>query len=155
MLPASPPLLNFPLFAGLSMEHQTLIAETGRPIELAKRQHLFTEGTPATGCWLINRGRVAIETLVPGYGPLSIEALGRNELVGWSWCVPPYRWQFSAVALTEVSATELDTDLLRGTAQENPEFGYALSQQMLAVIAQRLRHTRARLVDISRITHGA
>src|ERR1700753_1467152 len=117
MLPDSRPLLDFPLFASLSAEHQTLIAETGRTVELAKRQHLFVQDTPARGCWLIHRGRVSIETLVPGHGALSIEALGPNELVGWSWCVPPYRWQFSAVALTEVTAVELDTDLLRSTAE--------------------------------------
>lgn len=74
---------------------------------------LFTQDTPATGCWLIHRGRVVIETLMPGRGPVPIETLGPNELVGWSWFVPPYRWQFSAVALTEVTATELDTDLMR------------------------------------------
>jgi CRP/FNR family transcriptional regulator, cyclic AMP receptor protein len=67
--------------------------------------------------------------------------------VWWPWFVPPYRWQFSAIALSAVTATELDTDLLRSTAQENPEFGYALSQQMLAIVAKRLRHTRMRLMN--------
>jgi CRP/FNR family cyclic AMP-dependent transcriptional regulator len=143
----SRPLSQFPLFAGLSPAHQTILVRTGHPVELVKRKRLFTENTPATGCWLIHRGQVVIETLVLGRGPMSIETLGPNELVGWSWFVPPYRWRFTAVARTQVSAVELDTDLLRATARENPEFGYALSQQMLAVVAQRLQHTRKRLVD--------
>jgi CRP-like cAMP-binding protein len=154
MLPDSRPLLTFPLFAGLSPAHQTMIAEMGRTVELAKRRRLFTQDTPAKGCWLIHRGQVVIEALVLGRGPVSIETLGPNELVGWSWFVPPYRWQFSAVTLTEVTATELDTDLVRSTAQENPEFGYALSQQMLAIVAQRLRHTRTRLVEGYRTPAG-
>lgn len=149
----SQPLLDFPLFAGLSPAHQTMIAEVGRTVEFVKRQHLFTEDTPATGCWLIHQGRVGIETLVPGRGPVTIQTLGPNELVGWSWFVPPYRWQFTAVALTAVVATRLDTDLLRSTATENAEFGCALSRQMLAIVAQRLRHTRSRLLDLHRIPH--
>jgi hypothetical protein len=38
MLPDSRPLLTFPLFAGLSPAHQTVIAGMGRTVELVKRQ---------------------------------------------------------------------------------------------------------------------
>lgn len=127
-----------------------MVAAVGRDVAFVARQPLFMADTPARGCWLIRHGRVGIETEVAGRGAVALQTLGPGDVAGLSWLLAPYRWRFSAVALTAVTATSLDTDRLRAAARENPEFGYALSRQMLSIAAQRLHHTRARLLDVYR-----
>lgn len=79
-----------------------------------------------------------------------VQTLGPGELLGWSWLVPPFRWDFGARAITTVTAAELDGGLLRELADKDPAFGYALTRALFEVLAHRLRATRARLLDLYR-----
>ena len=47
----------------------------------------------------MQRGRVAIASITPHEGPLTIQSVGDGDLLGWSWLVPPYRWHFGARAI--------------------------------------------------------
>ena len=150
MSPTRYPLLDFPLLAGLRPEHQTLIASTAHDVSYVKRQRLFVEGGSAVGCWLIQRGRVAIDTVRLGRESITVDTLGPGDVAGWSWLVPPYRWRFGGLALTEVHAALLDTDRLRALAVKDPDFGEELALVVLRAVAQRLEHTRSRLLDTER-----
>lgn len=154
MLPTRYPMLEFPFLVGMRQHHQALIAASAREVTYVKRQRLFVEGESAKGCWLIQRGRVAVDTLVPGRGPVIIETLGAGDVAGWSWLVPPFRWRFGGVAVTDVHAVLLDTERLRSLAAEDPAFGQAVSLAMLRTVAQRLGHTRARLLESGHAPRG-
>jgi CRP/FNR family transcriptional regulator, cyclic AMP receptor protein len=151
MLNTKYPLLAFPLLAGMRPDYQAVIAATARDVSYVKRQRLFAQGGAADGCWLIERGRIAIDALRPGYEPVTVDALGPGDVAGWSWLVPPYRWRFGAVALTEVHAAVLDTDRLRELAADDPMFGQALALAMLRTVAFRVEHARSRLLDAERM----
>ena len=73
---------------------------------------------------------------------------------GWSWLVPPYQWQFGAVAVQPTTMTELDTVRLRAVAEQDPRFGYALTLALFGALAHRLQATRARLLDLYRVPDG-
>jgi CRP-like cAMP-binding protein len=146
--------VDFPLLSDLSAADRSRVLDTGRDMTYAKRQHLFAEDELASGCWLIRSGRVAIQSSLPGHGPVTIQVLGPGELAGWSWLVPPHRWRFSGVALTDVIATVLDTDQLHADCCRDPEFGYRVAVGMLATVADRLSHTRGRLLELYRGNAG-
>ena len=143
-----------PVFGGLVPEHRALLAEGAREVSYVKRQRLFAEHRTATGCWLIRRGHIAIDVLVLGRGPVTIQTLGPGDLVGWSWLLPPHEWQFGAVAVTDVDAVELDTNRILAHVAEDPAFGQAIAMAMFGMVTDRLRHTRARLLDVYGVHSG-
>ena len=104
--------------------------------------------------WLIRHGQVAIDVLVLGRGPVTIQTLGPGDLAGWSWLLPPHERQFGAVALTALDTVELDTGRILARCADDPVFGRALALAMFGMVAERLRHTRARLLDVYGVHNG-
>jgi CRP/FNR family cyclic AMP-dependent transcriptional regulator len=139
-----------PLFSRFSPAELSLLAETARPVRFAARARLFNEGEAARGCWLIQDGRVALDVTVLGRGEVVVQTLGRGELLGWSWLVPPYRWHLGATAVTATTATEFDTGRLRALAEGDPRFGYTLALTLFEAMLERLEATRARVLDLYR-----
>jgi CRP/FNR family cyclic AMP-dependent transcriptional regulator len=144
-------LAVFPMFAELSEAELELISAAARPVRLGARERLLREEEPARGCWLIHSGCVALDLAVPGRGQVVVQTLGQGDVLGWSWLVPPYRWQFGAVTVEPTPATELDTEQLRALAEQDPRFGYSLTLALFGALAHRLQATRARLLDLYRI----
>lgn len=142
---ALPPV---PLLAGLTGTQRAKVASTAREVSFPARHRIFDEGQEANGCWLISSGRIALDTVVPGRGPIIVQTLGAGDVLGWSWLVPPRRWQFGAVAVEAVAAVELDTVRLRALADADPALGYRLALGLFDAVLQRLQSTRARLLDL-------
>jgi CRP/FNR family transcriptional regulator, cyclic AMP receptor protein len=111
---------------------------------------VFREGGNADRCWLIQRGRVHLDTHIPGRGDVVVETLGPNAVLGWSWLFPPYRWHFGAVAVETTSTLALDGAGLRRLCAEDPALGYDLSTRFMRVVVERLQATRVRLLDLYR-----
>jgi CRP-like cAMP-binding protein len=146
-------LAGLGVLAGLSAAHRDLVTRAAVPVRLGAGKRLFREGTPAEGCWLIHNGCVALDLTVPGRGEVVIQTLGPGDVLGWSWLIPPYEWHFGAITTRETTAAKLDTGQLRRLADEDPQFGYALTLTLFQACAQRLQATRARLLDLYRSPH--
>jgi CRP-like cAMP-binding protein len=141
-------LAGFPPFDQLTDEHRAAVALTARAVAYPAGTTLFAEGQPASGCWLIRAGEVALGTEIPGRGQVVVQTLGAGDVLGWSWLVPPHYWQFSATAVTGVSAIEFDTVELRALAETDPALGYPLALKLFEVVVARLQSTRSRLLDL-------
>ena len=111
-------------------------------------QEIFREGSDADHFYLIHRGQVALQTFVPGSGPRTLQTIGADEALGWSWLYPPYRWHFRAITLEPVEAAVLDTRSLRSRMEKDHEFGYALALRIGHVMLDRLQATRLRLLEM-------
>jgi len=135
-------------FDGLSGEHLELIAGCGVNRSFAAGAMLMREGERAQTFYVIRHGAVALETYVPQRGPLMIETLHEDELLGWSWMVPPHHSQFDARALGVVRTVAFDGACLRGKCDADPALGYELMKRFAAVLAERLAATRIRLLDV-------
>jgi CRP/FNR family cyclic AMP-dependent transcriptional regulator len=141
-------LSGFALFDGLTAAQGAAVADAARGVDFASGARLFEEGQPASGCWLIRAGRVALGTSVPGRGQVVVQTLGPGDVLGWSWLVPPHQWHFTATADGPVSAIQLDTARLRVLARQDPAFGYRLALGLMEALLARLQSTRARLLDL-------
>jgi CRP/FNR family transcriptional regulator, cyclic AMP receptor protein len=150
MMDSTALVADFPVLSRLTSQQLARVQSSAATARFAAGERVFAEGGPAVGCWLIHVGRIAIDVLVPGRGLVVVQTLGPGDVLGWSWLVPPYRWQFGATAAAPTTATVLDTTQLRALAEEDPEFGYALSTTMFSAMLQRLQATRARLLDLYR-----
>jgi CRP/FNR family cyclic AMP-dependent transcriptional regulator len=141
-------LHDVPLFRGLGADELELIAGCGANVRFREGELIFREGEDASTFYLLRHGSVALETFVPGRGPVTIETLHAGEVVGWSWLFPPYRWHFDARALSLVRATSFDGACLRGKCESDPRLGYDLLSRFAQVMIDRLQSTRLRLLDV-------
>jgi CRP/FNR family transcriptional regulator, cyclic AMP receptor protein len=136
-----------PFLRGLPQAQLAELAELCRHVTFAAGQRLFEEGSTADKFWIIDAGQVELDTNVPGQARVCIERLGRGDVVGLSWMLPPYLWQFGAVTTQPMQAFEFDARAVRAACDADPVLGYELSRRFSAVGVRRLQATRARLVE--------
>ncbi len=134
--------------SGLSERHRMLLASGARPFTAAPGELLAQEGETAKTFDLIQAGHVALDLHTPDRGVVPIQTVGPGEIVGWSWLVPPHRWQFDCRAGDPVQGLAFDAEWLREKCEQDHELGYHLLKQLVAVIANRLAATRLQLLDI-------
>jgi CRP-like cAMP-binding protein len=133
---------------GLSEHHRMRLATGVKPFEAGPGDYLTREGAPAIAFYLIQSGQVAIGTHLGERGTVPLQTVGPGDVVGWSWLVPPYQWQFDARAQDEVRGLLFDAAWLRAQCEEDHELGYRLLQQLLTVVSRRLTASRIRRLDI-------
>lgn len=137
-----------PLLEQLPPGVRDRVLDAASEVSYAAGQRLFMFGQQASGCWIIRAGRVELDIPVPGRGDVVIQTVSPGDIVGWSWLIPPGRWQFGARALDPVTAVRLDTAALKAMADEDFAFGYALVLMLFRAVTHRLQATRARLLDL-------
>ena len=141
-------LAEHPFLQGLDQSYVALLVGCASNVVFRAEEQLFREGTPANQFFIIRHGDVAVELHVPGRGALTIDTVHEGEVLGWSWLVPPYRWSFSARALTLTRAIAFDGACLRAKCEENHDLGYELLRRFSTVMAERLQSTRLQLMDL-------
>jgi CRP/FNR family transcriptional regulator, cyclic AMP receptor protein len=137
-----------PFLRGLGDKHLAMLAELCTHALIPAGQRLFEEGATADRFWLIDAGQVTLDAMVPGYSRVVIETLGRGDVVGLSWQLPPYQWSYGAIATQPTQAFEFDARAVRQACDDDPALGYELGQRFSRVMVHRLQATRARLVEV-------
>jgi CRP-like cAMP-binding protein len=132
----------------LPAEHRERLMKVAREVSIPEGTRLFHEGGHADRFWIIRTGTVELDMHVPGRRAAVIESLGHNDLVGWSWLFTPHTWHLGAEAATPVRAFEFDAVAVRGMCKEDPAFGETVARWVGAVVAERLRAARTRLLDL-------
>jgi CRP-like cAMP-binding protein len=141
-------LQALPFLRGMPPPQLAGLARLCEHVTFAAGQRLFDEGTRAARFWIIDAGQVMLDASVPGRGRVIIETLGRGDVVGLSWMLPPYQWRLGAVAGQPMQAFAFDAPAVRAACDTDPVLGYELSRRFSAVALRRLQATRARLIDV-------
>jgi CRP/FNR family transcriptional regulator, cyclic AMP receptor protein len=137
-----------PVFAGMALEYCDLIGGCARNVRFDKGAYLFREGEPADEFFLIRHGRVALEIMAPGRGPLRFLTVNAGEIVGESWLVAPYRWIFDAQALELTRALSIDASCLREKCEDDHDLGYEMMKRFMAMLVQRLQAAQLQMLDV-------
>lgn len=138
-----------PFLHGLAPSSVARLARLGHAVRLPARHRLFEEGHTADKFWMVEAGQVALDAIVPGEGRMIIELLGRGDVVGLSWILPPFRWGFGAITTQPLQAYEFDGKAVRAEIAGDPGFGREMTERFLRVALKRLQATRSRLLDPS------
>jgi CRP/FNR family cyclic AMP-dependent transcriptional regulator len=141
-------LPQHPFFEGLDDSVAALVAGCARNVHFRPTEYLFHEGDPADTFFVVRHGRVSLEVRPPAGPSVVVDAVQDDDVVGWSWLVPPYRWMFDARATEQTSAIAFDGACLRDKATADPSVGYALLQRVVTVMADRVQSARVRLLDL-------
>jgi CRP-like cAMP-binding protein len=143
-------LASHPFMQGLDAPLVRTVAECARRVTASAGQFLGREKEPADAFYLIESGRLGIDIHTPDRGAVRIQTLGPGEIVGWSWLVPPYYWQFDAPILEPLQAIALNAECLRAKCELDHELGYQVLKRLVKVIVTRLAGTRLQILDSNR-----
>jgi CRP-like cAMP-binding protein len=141
-------LSEHPFTKDLAQTLRARLAPHAKAFSCGVNDYMAREGEPASAFYLLASGRASISTLLGARGSVTLQTVGPGDVVGWSWLLPPYVWQFDVRALEPVSGTKIDASELRITCEQDAELGYHLLKQLVAVVGDRLSACRIRLLDI-------
>jgi CRP-like cAMP-binding protein len=134
-------------FSGLSPEFISFLARCAIEQQIEPGHVLFRQGERARHFYLIRTGCIAVE--IPAItGPtLQVQSLGPDQILGWSWLIPPYKWNFQARAEEYAAVLAFEGDAVRDRCEAESNFGYALLKRFAALMAERLEVARQRMMD--------
>lgn len=141
-------LRQHPFFAGLPDGAAALLARCAVTVNRHAGEYLFQEGEPADRFYFVRRGRVSLESPTLAGRPAVVDTAEEGDVVGWSWLIPPYRWQLDARTTAETSVIALDAICVRATCDADPVLGHAVLEGVTQVMLHRLQSARMRLRDI-------
>lgn len=133
-------------FHGMKPEQLAVLAEGAKATAFKAGDVLFREGEPANQFFLIQSGKIALETHESADGTMPVQTLGAGDVLGWSWLFPPFVWHFQARAIEPVNVIILSGAHLLATAERHHDFGYELMKRVAQVVIRRLQATRKQLL---------
>ena len=112
-----------------------------------KGQTILREGEFANRFYLVESGKVVLESGAGFNEPVVVETIGPGDLLGWSWMFPPYVWQFTARALEQTTAIFFYGTILREYCEKDNSLGYELFKRMIVVMMKRLQAARKQMLS--------
>ena len=93
-----------PFLAGMNRSQVALLTDCAMAVHFEKGQIIFREGEMANRFYLIETGKIVLESSERLGNPVIIDTIGRGNLLGWSWMFPPYTWRLTARAVEPTSS---------------------------------------------------
>ena len=143
---------GLPFLHGLNHDQLILLADCALTAEFKPGDVIFREGEKAKVFYLIERGKVVVESGRQYGEPVVIDTIGAGDLLGWSWMMPPYVWHFTARAVEPTTAIYFLGPILRDYCERDHSLGFELHKRMSAVMMRRLQAARRKMLSIH--AHG-
>ena len=102
-----------PFLKKLSQRHQLLLMSGLRPFSCEPGEYILREGEPANTVYLIRTGKCVVEATNAKGETITVQDLGSGSVLGWSWLIPPYAWQFSCRVEEQMEGLAIDASWLR------------------------------------------
>ncbi|GAB1333747.1 cyclic nucleotide-binding domain-containing protein [Streptomyces sp. E-15] len=135
------------LLTALPQAQRERLMEVAKEVSFPEDTRVFEAGGTADRFWVIRSGAVHLDQEVTPRRRVTVATLGAGDLLGWSWLFPPYRWDFGAVAFSNVRAYEFDGPSVLALCVEDPLLGLSLVRTVAEILAHRLETTRGKLMD--------
>lgn len=141
-------LAQHPFFRGMALRHLAEVAASGSRVQFKAGDFLCRENEEAGRFFVITQGRVMVEIFSARRGPVTIQTLGEDDVLGWLWFEKPYHWHLDARAAELTRAVALDVKDLMARCERDRELGYELMKRYAHSLAVKFRVTKLQLVDI-------
>src|SRR6266487_2115039 len=133
---------------GLKPQHLRVLADNAMRMRYDPGGIIFREDDPANRFYLIEKGKISLESHRKDEAPVSVQTIGPGDVLGWSWLFPPFYWHFDARALEPTTAIFFYGTRLREACEQDHDLGYELMKRMTQVVIQRLQATRKQLLAL-------
>jgi CRP/FNR family transcriptional regulator, cyclic AMP receptor protein len=137
-----------PFLAGMNHTHLALLTDCAIAAHFKPGQVILREGELANRFYLIESGKVVLESGEDFDEPVIVDTIGAGDLLGWSWMFPPYVWHFTARAVEATEAIFFYGTILREYCERDPSLGYQLFKRMAPVMLRRLQAARKKMLAV-------
>lgn len=132
---------QIPLFSRIAPAMQKLLCFGSERLIYDPGQHLVQVGDMADAAYIIIEGSAAVT--VPGpRGPVTVNTLGKNEVIGEIAVFADLPRTATVTATTRVEALRISKDLFINVVRQNPDAAI----ELIRVLALRLTNTTQQLI---------
>ena len=146
--PLSTRVALHPFLAGMNHTQLTLLTDCAVTRHFNTNHIILRGGEFANGFYLVETGKVALESEITFDKSIPIQIVGAGDLLGWSWMFPPYVWQFTARAIEPTTALFFYAAILREYCEKDHSLGYELLKRISAVMVTRLQAAHDQMLSI-------
>ena len=132
------------IFHGVGAEAVDAIADQLVPVDFPQGTVIFAKGDSGDRLYIIGSGRVKISDANTRDRESILAVMGPSDMFGELSIFDPGPRTSSATTVTEVRAVSMDRDALKAWIKDRPE----IAEQLLRVLARRLRRTNNNLADL-------
>jgi CRP-like cAMP-binding protein len=143
-----PIIARHPFVAGMEQRHIDFIVGCARNVKFHAGERIFREGQSADTFYLLRSGDVRLLTFRVRMGEMVVQTLHDDDILGWSWLIPPFISRNDAEAITLVRAIAFDGACMRRKMEEDHDLGYSLTLRMLACLYDQFQMKRLQSLDI-------
>ena len=115
-----------------------------RLVEFSRGQTIYSQGEPGDRLYIIVTGKVKIGRRSPDGREKLLAVMGPSDMFGALSMFDPGPRTATATAITTVCLAAMDRDALRIWISDRPQ----IAEQLLRVLARRLRRTNDHVVDL-------
>ena len=131
---------QFPIFSKIQPAMQKLLVFSSERLKYAAGQVMFNAGDMGDAAYIVIDGSIEISVPTPG-GPIVVNKLGRNDIIGEIAIFGDVPRTATATALTPVETLKISKELFEKVIRENPD----AALELIRVLAGRLANTTAQL----------
>ena len=131
---------QFPIFSKIQPAKQKLLCFSSERLTFDSGQVMFRAGDAGDACYIVIDGSVEISVDTPK-GPLVVNTLGRNEIIGEIAIFGDVPRTATCTALTKLETLRISKDLFNNVIRESPDAAI----ELIRVLATRLSNTTAAL----------
>jgi CRP/FNR family transcriptional regulator, cyclic AMP receptor protein len=137
-------LVNAGIFRGIDRDAVATLTRELKPVSFRRGHVVFVEGEPGSELYIIVTGKVKIGRRSRDGRENLLAVLGPSDVFGELSVFDSGPRTSSVTAVTAVNAVAMDREALRVWMKAHPEIG----EQLLRVLARRLRDTNDNLADL-------
>ncbi|HEX9339377.1 MAG TPA: Crp/Fnr family transcriptional regulator [Pseudonocardiaceae bacterium] len=132
------------IFQGVEPAAAEALAQSLEPVEFPRGHLIFAEGEPGDRLYIIQSGKVKLGRKSPDGRENLLWIAGPADMFGELSIFDPGPRTSSATTVTDVRAVSMDRVMLREWINKRPD----IAEQLLRVIARRLRRTNNMLAEL-------
>ena len=131
---------QFPIFSKIQPAMQKLLVFSSERLNYHAGQVMFNAGDMGDAAYIVIEGSIEISVPTPG-GPLVVNRIGRNDIIGEIAIFGDVPRTATATALTAVETLRISKELFTKVIRENPD----AALELIRVLAARLANTTNQL----------
>jgi CRP-like cAMP-binding protein len=133
---------QFPIFSKIQPAMQKLLCFSSERLTYDAGQVMFNAGDAADAAYIIIDGSVEISVPTPS-GPIIVNTLGKNELLGEIAIFGDVPRTATAKAIAKLEALKISKDMFVKVIRENPDAAI----ELIKILAGRLANTTSQLTQ--------
>jgi CRP-like cAMP-binding protein len=133
---------------GLNRQQKQQLRGLGRVEHYDPDVVIFSEATDARKLYVVEEGRVAVESQVARGMRFPISVVYPGQAFGWSALVQPYVYTATVIALSRTRVVAIEREALLSMMRGDPSLGFTIMQNVASIVASRLRTVELALAGL-------